>query len=247
MNDAKPESRAGLSSFSSPVKVLFTCLLLTIGVAYLFAILYLYLIEIEPHRSKGDGFVEAVILKYYGARGETRLGAALNGSMGDNITPAQKQEIFKWIEGGASEKDFPKVIDIFKDNCAVCHSPESGMPLPPLTGFEEISVYTGMDMGQSVKALVRVSHVHLFGMSFIFFLTGGIFSLSAIDARWRIILIATPFIAIWVDIGSWWFTKLRPVFAYTVIFGGVLMGLALLAQILISLGEMWLWNRSDQD
>ncbi len=165
--------------------------------------------------------------------------------MGDNITQVQKESIFQWIEAGATEKDFSKVDGIFRDNCALCHSPESGMSLPPLTGYDEVAAFTGVDMGQSVKTLVRVSHVHLFGMSFIFFLTGGIFSLSAIDARWRILLIVTPFIAIWVDIGSWWFTKLRPVFAYTVILGGVFMGLALLAQIIISLGEMWLWGRND--
>jgi len=231
-----------LRDFSTPVKVLFTCLFLTLGIGYLFAILYLYLIEIEPHTKEGDNVVEAVIHKYYGKRGETRLGASLNGAMGDNITPAQKEKIFQWLERGAKEKDYEQVEAIFKDHCAICHSADMGMPTAPLTSFEEVSQYTAVDMGQSVKTLVRVSHVHLFGMSFIFFLTGGIFGIfafSEVDTRWRILLIATPFIAIWVDIGSWWFTKLRPVFAYTVIIGGIFMGVALLFQILISLWEMW--------
>ncbi|MBI4714587.1 MAG: hypothetical protein HY760_01335 [Nitrospirae bacterium] len=48
-----------------------------------------------------------------------------------------------------------------------------------------------------------------------------------------------------VDIGSWWFTKWEPVFAYTVIIGGILMGFSLAAQILIPLWEMWLKKRSD--
>ena len=45
-----------------------------------------------------------------------------------------------------------------------------------------------------------------------------------------------------MDIGSWWFTKyLDPAFfAYLVIGGGGLWGLALAAQILISLWEMWI-------
>ena len=57
-------------------------------------------------------------------------------------------------------------------------------------------------------------------------------------------LIAIPFVAIWLDIGSWWFTKFKPLFAYTVIGGGALMGLSLAAQISLSLYEMWVPRRS---
>jgi len=219
---------------------------LTLGIGYLFALTYLYLVDIEPHNAEGHGLLQDVIEKYYGKRGGTRLGAALNGAMGDNITPAEKEKIFLWIKGGAKEEGFTALASIFQENCALCHSPESGLPIPPLTSFEEVAVLTTMDMGQSVKGLVRVSHVHLFGMSFIFFMTGGIFALSEVDIRWRSLLIATPFVAIWLDIGSWWFTKLEPIFAYTVIFGGFLMGVSLLLQIVISLAEMWIWNREDK-
>jgi len=220
---------------------------LTIGIGYLFALTYLYLVDIEPHNAQGHGLRQDVIEKYYGKRGGTRLGAALNGSMGDNITPAEKEQIFLWIKGGAKEEDYGAIAPIFQETCAICHSPDSGLPLPPLTSFEEVAVLTTMDMGQSVKGLVRVSHVHLFGMSFIFFMTGSIFVLSEINVKWRSLLIAMPFIAIWLDIGSWWFTKLQPIFAYVVIFGGFLMGISLLLQTVISLGEMWIWKRKGKD
>ncbi len=229
-----------LRTLSVPVKVLFTCFLLTMGMGYLFAILYLFLIDVEPHTRHGVSTVQAVIIKYYGKRGGTRLEAVLNGAMGENITPAQKERIVKWIRKGATEADFGAVQPIFLDQCAGCHSKKSGLPIPPLTTFEEVKVYTPVDMGQSVKSLVRVSHIHLFGMSFIFMLTSGIFVLSEVATRWRAFLVAVPFLSIWIDIGSWWFTKVEPFFAYTVIAGGVLMGLALAAQILISLREMWL-------
>lgn len=229
-----------LRTLSLPVKVLFTSFLITIGIGYLFAILYLFLVDIEPHSKQGLGMVQAVITKYYGKRDGTRLEAALEGRMGENITPAQKKQIVEWIQKGAAEADFPSVQSIFLDNCGVCHSKESGMPIPPLTTFRDVGVYSQMDMGQSVKNLVRVSHIHLFGMSFIFILTSGIFVLSGIAIKWRVFLVAIPFVAIWMDIGSWWFTKFEPFFAYTVIAGGVLMGLSLGVQILISLWEMWL-------
>lgn len=228
-----------LRTASLPIKVLFTCFLLSIGIGYLMAILYLFLIEIEPHAKQGVGMVQAVIIKYYGQRGATRLEGALGGSMGDNLTPAQKKEVVRWIQRGAAEADFASVQQIFLDQCAVCHSKESGMPIPSLVNYREVSAYTEVDMGQSIKSLVRVSHIHLFGISFIFMFTGWIFALSEVEIRWRALLIAVPFIAIWVDIGSWWFTKFEPLFAYTVIIGGALMGFALAAQIVLSFREMW--------
>jgi hypothetical protein len=111
--------------------------------------------------------------------------------------------------------------------------------LPPLTSYAEASTYTEVDLGQSIKSLVRVSHVHLFGMSFIFVLTSLIFVFSEIPASVRALLVAIPFLAIWLDIGSWWFTKHNPIFAYIVIGGGVLMGLSLALQIGVSFYEMW--------
>jgi hypothetical protein len=80
----------------------------------------------------------------------------------------------------------------------------------------------------------------LFGISIIFLLTGTIFALSGVPSWLRITLIVLPYLAIVADIGSWWLTKLEPVFAYVVIIGGALMGAALAGQILISLWDMWL-------
>lgn len=234
-----------LRTLSLPIKVLFSCLLITIGIGYLFAILYLFLIDVEPHAKHGVGLVDAVILKYYGQRGATQLEAALDGAMGDNLTPARKNQVVAWVRAGATAASFAEVRPIFLENCAPCHNKESGLPIPPLTSHEEVSIYTEVDMGQSIKTLIRVSHIHLFGMSFIFMLTGAIFVLSEIAAVWRALLVAVPFVAIWLDIGSWLLTKFEPVFAYTVVIGGALMGLALAAQIAIALYEMWLKSPKD--
>jgi hypothetical protein len=55
-------------------------------------------------------------------------------------------------------------------------------------------------------------------------------------------LVVVPYLTILMDIGSWWLTKyLDPAFfSYVVIAGGACMGLALAAQILIALWEMWI-------
>lgn len=233
-----------LRTLNLPGKVLSTCFLLTMGIGYLFALTYLYLMDIEPHSGEGHGLIVSVIQKYYGQREKSELEAALEGEMGADLTKAEKTLVLDWIKGGSMEAKFVNVQPIFTEFCVPCHSPASEMPISPLTSFEEVVRHTAVDMGLSIKKLVGVSHIHLFGMSFIFVLTGLIFSLSEAPAMLRSVLLAIPFIAIWVDIGSWWLTKYEPVFALSVIVGGVLMGIALAGQIGISLYDMW-FRRSD--
>ena len=228
-----------LRTLPLPLKVLASMFLLTLGLGYLFAVTYLYLIDLEPHTNHGLGMVQAVIIKYYGQREGTRLEAALNGSMAEHVTPSEKQQIIRWIRHGGRETEFVEVQPILKRACAGCHSPETDLPVPPLTSYAQVSAYTAVDLGQSIKSLARVSHIHLFGMSFIFVLTSMIFAFSETSKIFRSVLIAMPFLAIWLDIGSWWFTKYQPLFAYSVIGGGLFMGLSLGCQILISLYEMW--------
>jgi len=228
-----------LRTLTLPLKVLASAFLFTIGVAYLFALAYLYLIEVEPHTKHGMGLVAAVIMKYYGQRDTTKLEAALRGPMAEYVSDVQRKQLIQWIRQGAGEADFVKIQPILTQACAECHSASAGTGLPPLTSYAEASRYTEVDLGQSIKSLVRVSHIHLFGMSFIFVLTSLIFVFSEIPASVRALLVAIPFLAIWLDIGSWWFTKHNPIFVYIVIGGGVLMGLSLALQIGVSLYEMW--------
>lgn len=97
------------------------------------------------------------------------------------------------------------------------------------------------DPGPSVSQLARVSHIHLFGISIIFLLTGAIFNLNRTPIWLRVVLVVLPYVTIVMDIGSWWATEyVSPIFAYIVIGSGALMGLALASQILISLWEMWI-------
>jgi len=229
-----------LRTLSFPLKVLVTLFLLTMGLGYLSALAYLYLIDVEPHTKHGMGLVAAVIMKYYGQRETTSLEAALRGPMGEYVTEPQRTQIVRWLRAGAQEAEFATVQPILTQACAGCHSVAAGTGLPSLISYTEVARYTAVDLGQSIKSLVRVSHIHLFGISFIFMFTSLIFVFSEIPVSVRTLLVAIPFLAIWLDVGSWWFTKHDPIFASIVIGGGMLMGLSLALQIGISIYEMWL-------
>jgi hypothetical protein len=179
-------------------------------------------------------------MKYHGTPGGTRLEAALRGVMADRIGPEDRDRVLRWIRAGAPETGYEAVRPIFEKSCVACHNPGSGLPIAPLTDFQSIQKLTQIDAGPSIVQLARVSHVHLFGISIIFLLTGTIFALSETPPWLRVSLVVIPYLAILADIGSWWLTKFDPVFGFVVVIGGALMGLALAGQILISLWEMWI-------
>jgi len=169
------------------------------------------------------------------------LEAALKGTMADKLTSEERDRVFQWVRDGATADGYSKIEPILTQKCATCHSPQSGMPILPLTSFEDVQKITTPDTGLSLLQLAKVSHIHLFGISMMFLLTGAIFSLSVTPVWFRVAVLVVPYLAIIMDIGSWWATKYYdPVFAYIVLIGGAFMGLAMACQILVSLWDMWI-------
>ena len=198
-----------LRNLGGPIKILFTCILFTIGPGYFFALTYLFLMDVQPHAEEGGSMVEAVMDKYYGRRDVTALEASLIGGMGDEVTDAEKQQLVQWARSGAPESEYAAVGPLITNNCAVCHNHED-MPGAPLTTYAEVTAYTVMDTGISAKTLVRVSHIHVFGLTFLFTIVSGIFVLSEAKSSWRGVIVAIPFLAIWIDVGSWWLYRVKP-------------------------------------
>jgi hypothetical protein len=233
-------SMISLRTLPLTLRALFTSFLIVIGIGYLMALSYLFLVDIEPHQQEGQGPVEGISAKYHGST-DTRLEAALKGTMADKLTAEEREQVFQWIRAGATAEGYAKIEPILTQKCATCHSPQSGIPILPLTSFEEVQKVTTPDTGLSLLQLARVSHIHLFGISIMFVLTGAIFSLSVTPIWFRVVVLVIPYLAIIMDIGSWWATKYyNPVFAYIVLIGGAFMGLAMACQILVSLWDMWI-------
>jgi hypothetical protein len=230
-----------LSALPVTLRTLFSSFLIIIGIGYLTALSYLFLVDVEPHQKMGQGVVEGISTKYHGSLKGTRLEAALMGSMADKLSSSERDQVLQWIHAGATPGDYPKVEPILTKNCGACHGAQSGLPISRLTSYEDVEKVAKTDTGSSLLQLARVSHIHLFGISIIFLLTGAIFSLSETPIWFRVIIVVIPYLAILMDIGSWWATKyFDPVFAYVVLMGGAFMGAAMACQILVSLWDMWI-------
>jgi len=231
------------SDASVSEKILNSVFLVTIGIGYIFALLNLYYTH-EGRDGKPGLSIEDVKIAYYGSHSQTRLGAAINGPMESNLpNPAAKTTILNWIEHGTKKDEFhARVKPILDNNCIVCHSAESGMSIPHLTSYEEAIKLTETDTGATIPALVRVSHIHLFGIAFILFFVGRIFILCEMPVWLKRVTVGIPFLFLLGDIVSWYFAKMVPGFAYAVVGAGALMGISFSAQILVSLYQMWFYK-----
>jgi hypothetical protein len=231
------------SETSVSEKILDSMFLITIGIAYLFALLNLY--YTHQGRDGVEGLsIQDVVIAYYGSHNQTRLGAAINGPMASNLPNlGAKTEILDWINHGAPEDEFnEKIQPILESNCIMCHSAESGMSIPHFDSYNNVVKLTETDTGATIPALVRVSHIHLFGIAFILFFVGRIFLLCEMNVTLKRTYVALPFIFLLLDISSWFITKIIPDFAYVVVAAGGLVGTTFGLQILICLYQMWLYK-----
>jgi hypothetical protein len=238
MSGPKPWS-LNLPSISLSLRVLFSGFLMVISLGLAMAGL-----QILMTHGMADGkfglSVDDVVYSYYGDRGGSRLEAKLNGTMQDKATVAERAAIVKWVQAGSPKDDWPGEIQtIFLTKCIACHG--------TIPGFADFSTYDGVkpfaevDEGKDTPTLARVSHIHLFGISFISFFVGLIFSLSVGLPTWlKATAIGTPFLFQVVDILSWWLTAWSPNFAFLTIIGGTAYNLAYAFMIITSLYQMWI-------
>jgi len=241
--------KINLCSQGIALKALFSGYLIVVAIGYLMAI-----VQIQFTHGMADGelglSVDDIVYSYYGKRSGSVLEAKLNGSMKVMAPEADRLKIINWVHKGADEKSFNEtgIRKIIDTNCIACHSASSGMSIPDWSKFENIAKVAETDTGASFSSLARVSHIHLFGIAFIFMFVGLIFSLAAgVPKYLKASVIVTPYIFLILDITSWWLTKLNPNFAWLVIIGGSAMALSFAFMWTVSMYEMWIRPRKGSD
>lgn len=223
-------------------RILNTVFLLTIGLGYIAALANLYYTH-QGLDGKAGLSVEDVVISYHGGNDQTRLGTAINGIMKSNLKYlSDKDVILQWIHHGADEPEYTeKVAPILNRDCIGCHNPAANPSLPDLTHYSTVAEVAHAG-GVTIPTLVRVSHIHLFGIAFILFFIGKIFLLCDINVYVKRVAVVIPFAAMLLDVLSWFVTKEISSFAYVVIFSGALMGLSMGLQILLSIYQMWFFS-----
>jgi len=234
---------SSLKNLDIPVKVLFTGYLSTVAVGYLMA-----LIQILFTHGMADGkfglSIDDIVYSYYGNRSGTVLETKLNGSMKENASEQERFLIMQWVRDGADKDDYVDdgIEKIIQERCVMCHNKDASVP--DFTDFNVLKELAKEDEGATFGSLTRVSHIHLFGISFIFMFVGLIFSFSETSTiKYKSIAIGMPYLFLLVDILSWWLTKLNPMFAWLVILAGAGMAVSFAFMWTVSVAEMWAFDK----
>lgn len=238
-----------LSSQGTSLKALFTGYLVVVAVGYMMA-----LVQIQLTHGLADGeyglSIDDIVYSYYGNRNNSLLENKLHGSMKPMATEDERERIIAWIHQGADEAAYQDqgIQQIFDNKCITCHNAAAGDAIPDYSDFQNIKDRALVDTGASFTSLARVSHIHLFGIAFIFMFVGLIFALATgVPKALKATVIAMPYAFLLIDIASWWLTKLNPNFAWLVIIGGSAMALSFAFMWIVSMYEMWILPRRGGD
>ena len=244
MSEHPPRGHASLNlpGLGLSLRVLFTGYLLVVSLGLITSGLQILLTHGMADGKLGLS-VDDIVYSYYGNRGGSRLEVKLDGTMKDKADVADRAAIVKWVENGASEEEWNSSVHaVFEKNCVRCHGVIPG--LADFRTYEGVKSKAQVDEGTSVQDLTRVSHIHLFGIAFIFFFVCLIFSLSVgLPRALKATAIGFPFVFLCVDISAWWLTHWWPSFAWATILGGIGYNLAAAFMILTALYQMWILPR----
>jgi hypothetical protein len=225
-------------------RVLFTCVLLILGMGYLFALLNVYFTY--AGRAGGNPIMlsyEDIVVAYSGSGKGSVIEGALSGPMASMLPPDERATVMSWVADGAAKPAFDtSVRPILDKRCMTCHN-GSNPHLPNFSTFEGVQKVTAVDTGASIATLVRVSHIHLFGLTFIFFIMGFMFTHAYVRPVWlKCFVVAFPFGAVVLDVSSWYFIKLFHPFAFVEIGAGAMMAACFAFMWLTTMYQMWFHN-----
>ena len=220
---------------------LYTAALCILGLGYLFALVYLY------HTYSGkDGnpltlSYEDIVIAYSGSGKGSRIESALRGPMSSMLPPEESAVLINWVQQGADRATYEKDIRLVLDKrCMGCHD-GSNPHLANLSGYDNLKKVTERDTGTDIFTLVRVSHIHLFGLTFVFFVVGLIFSHAYVRPVWlKCAIVVLPFLCLTIDVGSWYMVKVYHPFAWVTMLAGGVMGMCFGLMWVISMYQMWI-------
>jgi magnesium-transporting ATPase (P-type) len=222
------------------LRALYTAVLIILSLGYLFALLYLFHTYSGRDGDPSGMSYEDLVIAYTGSGEASRLESALRGPMSTMLPADELNRIIDWLQKGSNRSEYETAIrPVLDERCMSCHD-GSNPHLPNLGGYDNLAKVTEQDTGTDIFTLVRVSHIHLFGLSFIFFILGSIFSHAYVRPVWfKCLVVVAPFVALAADVSSWYFTKLFHPFAWVVMLAGAMMGLSFAFMWVVSMYQMW--------
>jgi len=223
------------------MRILYTGALCILGMGYLFGMLYLVHVYSGRDGNPTNLTYEDLVIAYAGSGKGSKIESALRGPMSAMLPAEEANALVSWAQQGADRSTYESFIRPTIDKrCMSCHD-GSNPHLSNFGNYDNIKKVTEQDTGTGFFTLVRVSHIHLFGMTFIFFIVGTIFSHAYVRPLWfKYLIMGLPLGAEAIDISSWYLVKIYHPFAWVTMAAGALMGVSFAMMWFISMYQMWI-------
>ena len=223
------------------LRIVYTSALCILGLGYVFALVYMLHTYSGRDGNPGNLTYEDLVIAYSGSGKGSKLESALRGPMAAMLPADEASALVNWVRKGADRETFETLIrPAIEKRCLSCHD-GSNPHLVNLSGYDNIQKVTEQDTGTPIFTLVRVSHIHLFGLTFVFFVVGTIFSHAYVRPIWiKYLITGLPFVGLAVDIFSWYLVKIYHPFAYVTIAAGGVMGLCFAIMWVTAMYQMWI-------
>jgi hypothetical protein len=222
------------------MRVLYTAALLVVGMAYLFAGIYLFHTYAGRDGDPKTMSYDDLVIAYTGSGKASRLESALRGPMSSMLASEESNVLIVWVQSGSDRAEYDaRIQPTIAKRCLSCHD-GSNPHLSNLSGFDNVKKVTEQDTGTGIFTLVRVSHIHMFGISFIFFIMGVVFSHAYVRPVWfKCTVIALPFLSLALDVSSWYLVKIYHPFAWVMMAAGMMQGLCFAFMWVVSMYQLW--------
>jgi hypothetical protein len=229
-----------LGEMRSSSKIAITAFLIAAGIGYLFGFLNIALsysaVDTQPGMSVND-----IRMSFYGKRGSTKLEKSIDGTMKQYFqSEADYQATKDWLAAGATEEGFSAIKPIFDVSCSTCHSAEARVAEVVTVDYSDLEGLLAQDKGKSASRLVSLSHTHILATAPVLFILVLIFAFTSFSETLKTIVMGFGFLALFLDIGSWWLAKAVPWGAGFVILGGASLGISFAVLAVLPLYDMWL-------
>ena len=225
------------------MRMLFSMTLLVLGTGYCMAMVQVWVTHVGLD-GKNYLTTQDLIIAYSGNKSGSKMESALKGPMSGMLDDANKQIVYSWLQKGAPKSEYDTTIKpILQSHCVMCHNPTANPTLPNYTTWIGVQKVTKTDTGMSIDTLIRIAHIHLFGITFIFFIMGFIYAHAYVRPMWfKCLTIAIPFLSLLADVACWYLTKVWTGFAWVIMISGALYGIAFTIMWFTSMYQMWLYN-----
>src|ERR1017187_383686 len=110
------------SELPTSMRIMYTAVLLVLGLAYMFAAIYLFHTYSGRDGNPNDLSYDDLVIAYSGSGKGSRLEAALRGPMSNMLPPDELSVLVSWVQQGADKAKYEtKNKPTLEKRCMACH------------------------------------------------------------------------------------------------------------------------------